>query len=212
MQILSMGLNMSRDPTLRLISAQSIMCVMTTLSKSMTKKKQIEHLNQCEIAPRVVNVLKKVLSKSKVNLIDLSRDVLLVSCRDHLEAFKCGIKSITLCHDSSSYRKKRTQTRCDLFLNDTTMFLRLPQHNDFEERWIEIEFLKSENCLKFDSSALKISVRSFISTRALNDLQSLTMTILDRKIFEKVFAKSGGIPFDFAKCSSVSMPICTGST
>ena len=56
------GLTTARDPSL-FASAQCILSVMTMLSKSLTKKQQVDHLNSCDnVSPRVVNVLKKVLS------------------------------------------------------------------------------------------------------------------------------------------------------
>ena len=78
-KVLAMGLTTARDPSLCLLSAQCILSVMTMLSKSLTKKQQVDHLNSCDnILPRVVNVLKKVLSRSKIDLIDLSIDVRLL--------------------------------------------------------------------------------------------------------------------------------------
>ena len=76
MKVLAMGLTAARDPCLCLLSAQCILSVMTMLSKTLTKKQQVDHLTRCDkITPRIVNVLKKVLGKSKIDLIELSRDV-----------------------------------------------------------------------------------------------------------------------------------------
>ena len=106
-------------------------------------------------------------------------------------------------------RKKRTENRCDLFVLDTQV-CSSSETKDSEERWIELEFSSS---VKYGSSALMISARSFESTRELNDLKSLTMVLRNPKIFQNVFSKSNqknkcdSSSFDFAKCSSVSIPI-----
>ncbi len=205
-----MGLSVSTDPYTRLTCAQVICSVMTMLSRTVSRKEQIKHLTKSNITPRAVNVLKKVLSNTKINLVDLSRDVLFVSCSKQIKAFKSGAKKITLCFNKNT-RSKRIETRCDLFLTNSTLFLHLKQSEHFEERWIEVaSILDSENGMTtLDSKLFKIFVKSFQSRRDLNDLRSLTIEMKDRKTFQSIVStkRERNDEFDFSKSSSVSVPI-----